>query len=224
MTQIPAGLKAIVFDFDFTLGDSSAAVILCMDRALAELGLGPVEPEAVRSTIGLTLEAACERLTGVIDPEVHATFKTIFVREADDVMVARTRLLDGVLPALDVLRREGVRLGIVTTKYRFRVEDILDRFGERSRFEIIVGGDDVAAHKPDPQGLIMALEGLDVSPGEALYVGDHVVDAAAAEAAGVPFVGVLTGTTLRKAFDDYPKVGVLEGVRDLPTLLERTLS
>jgi phosphoglycolate phosphatase len=219
MIQLPVGLKAIVFDFDFTLGDSSAAVIVCMGRALEELGLGPVEPEEVRETIGLTLEAACEALTGVTDPEVQAAFKTLFVRAADDVMVGGTELLDGVLPALDLFRAGGLRLGIVTTKYRFRVEDILDRFGERPRFGVIVGGDDVAAHKPDPEGLIMALEGLGVSPLEALYVGDHVVDAGAATGAGVPFVGVLTGTTSEDAFREYSRVGVIGGVRDLSSFL-----
>jgi phosphoglycolate phosphatase len=219
MSRLPAGLRAVIFDFDFTLGDSSSAVVICMDRALKEMGLGPVVPEEVCRTIGLTLEIACERLTGVTDPEVHATFKSLFVRAADDVMVAQTELLEGVLPALDLLRDGGIPLGIVTTKYRFRVEDILDHFGERHRFRVIVGGDDVVAHKPDPQGLIMALERLDVSPVEALYVGDHTVDASAAQSAGVPFVGVLTGTTLMEAFREYSTVGVLPGVRELPSLL-----
>jgi len=215
----PSGLRAVIFDFDFTLGDSSEAVVVCMNKALGELGLGPVAPEEIRRTIGLTLEVACEALTGVGDPEVHATFKKLFVRAADDVMVARTRLLDGVLPALDSLRKGGVGLGIVTTKFRYRVEEILDHFGERHRFETIVGGDDVAVHKPDPEGLILALEGLEVSSGESLYVGDHVVDAAAAQGAGMPFLGVLTGTTKKEEFGVFPGVGVLQGVRDLPSFL-----
>lgn len=221
MIRLPAGLRAAIFDFDFTLGDSSRAVVVCMDRALEALGLGPTDPEAVKQTIGLTLEVACEVLTGVTDPEVHAEFKTLFVRAADDVMVAQTELLEGVIPALDVLQKGSVKLGIVTTKYGFRVEDILDRFGERHRFGTIVGGDHVAAHKPDPQGLIMALENLHVPPPGALYVGDHLVDAGAAEGAGVPFVGVLTGTTDLEAFKRFPHIGILPGVSELPAFLSQ---
>jgi phosphoglycolate phosphatase len=221
MSSVPDGLKAAIFDFDFTLGDSSRAVVHCVNQAVTEMGLRPVDPEDVTRTIGLTLETALEKLLGISDPVVQAEFKTRFVRAADDVMVAGTELLEGVLPALDSIGGNGVRLGIVSTKYRYRIEDILDRFGERHRFSVIVGGDDVKAHKPDPEGLSLALSTLGIPGTEALYVGDHLVDALAAAGAGIPFVGVLTGNTDAEEFRTKPGVGVVDGVRNLPSFLSR---
>ncbi len=47
--------RAVLFDFDYTLGDSSEGIVLCVNRALESLGRPPAPPEAIRPTIGLSL-------------------------------------------------------------------------------------------------------------------------------------------------------------------------
>jgi phosphoglycolate phosphatase len=213
-------LRAAIFDFDLTLADSTAAVVACVDYALDSLNLGPVSPEQVRRTIGLSLDAALEVLTGETSPQARVRFHQLFVEAADRVMVAQTEMMEGVLPALDVLRESGLRLGVVSTKYRYRIEDILDRHGARDRFTSIVGAEDTEYHKPDPEGLYLTLTSLGICAGEAVYVGDHVVDAEAAERASVPFVGVLTGTTKEDEFREFPHLGILRAVPQLPSFLD----
>ena len=134
-------------------------------------------------------------------------------------MVARTEMLSGVLPALDALCERELTLGVVSTKYRYRIEAILDRHGATDRFASIVGGEDTTSYKPDPEGLLRVLESLEITEAEAVYVGDHVVDAEAAERAALPFVGVLTGTTTETEFRQFPHVRILPGVSELPTFL-----
>ncbi len=213
-------LRAAIFDFDLTLADSTAAGVACIDYALDALNLGPVSPEQVRRTIGLSLDAALEVLTGETSPQAQVRFHQLFVEKADQVMVAQTELMEGVLPALDALRESGLSLGVVSTKYRYRIEDILDRHGARDRFTTIVGAEDTASHKPDPEGIRLTLSSLGISSGEAVYVGDHVVDAEAAERASVPFVGVLTGTTKEDEFREFPHLGILRAMPQLPSFLD----
>ena len=43
-------------------------------------------------------------------------------------MVEHTRLYPAVGPAFEELRRQGCRIGIVTTKYHYRIDQILDKF------------------------------------------------------------------------------------------------
>jgi phosphoglycolate phosphatase len=136
-------------------------------------------------------------------------------------MVEGTEMIDGVVPGLDALLKRGIRLGIVSTKYRYRIEAILERLGARDRFDVIVGGEDTETHKPDPEGLRVALRSLGVRPVESVYVGDHVVDAEAASRVPVPFVGVLTGTTKKEDFQAFPHVKVLDSASELPFLLDR---
>jgi len=213
------GPQAVLFDFDLTLADSTAAVGSCIAHALGRLGFDPVPPEAVRKTIGLSLEATLEDLTGDTDPAIQAQFKELFIQHADRVMVAQTDFLVGALSALADLRTQGLRLAIVSTKYRYRIQAILDRHGAREFFEVVVGGEDTAAHKPDPEGLRQALGALAVNRNQAVYVGDHLVDAQAAMRAGISFVPVLTGATKRDEFLSLPHLSILGSVSELPSFL-----
>ena len=58
-----------------------------------------------------------------------------------------------------------------------------------------MGGEDVKAPKPSPEGVLFALEHLGSTPEETLYIGDSTVDAETARNAGVDFAGVLNGMT-----------------------------
>ena len=213
-------LRAVIFDFDLTLADSTAAVVACVEYALESLNLGPVSPEQVRRTIGLSLDTTLDVLTGENSSRARIRFQQLFLEKADRVMVAQTEMMEGVLPALDALRESGLSLGVVSTKFRYRIEDILDRHGVRDRFTSIVGAEDTESPKPDPEGLRLTLTSLGICGGEAVYVGDHVVDAEAAERASVPFVGVLTGTTKEDEFREFPHLGILRAVPQLPSFLD----
>ncbi len=209
----------MLFDFDYTLGDSSAGIVACVNHALARLGRPEAPADAIRRTIGLTLEEIFTRLTG--EAPAPPDFRALFVARADRVMLDATVLYPEVPEVVASLRRDGLLLGVVTTKYARRVEAILDRAGLRSELSAIVGSDGVAAAKPDPAGLLAALAALAVAPDEALFVGDSVVDGEAARRAGVPFVAVLSGPTPRPELEALGPVAVLGRVAELPGWLAR---
>ncbi len=95
----------------------------------------------------------------------------------------------------------------------------MDRHGVRNLFPVIVGGEDIERYKPDPMGLERALDLMSILPSQALYVGDHVVDAEAARRAGTLFVAVLSGFVAMDEFLPLPNVGILESVSRLPAFL-----
>jgi phosphoglycolate phosphatase len=98
----------------------------------------------------------------------------------------------------------------------------LNREGLSNTFDIIVGGEDVAEHKPNPAGLLTALGALKCAPTKALYIGDSLTDAQTAQRAKVDFIAVLSGATLRDAFNGYPVYKFLENVSGLLGELELT--
>jgi phosphoglycolate phosphatase len=126
-----------------------------------------------------------------------------------------TVLFEFVPGVIDKLRSRGFSLGIVSTKFRYRIESVLRREGLLGAFAVIIGGEDVAKHKPDPTGLLTAVERLGSAPASTLYVGDSVTDAQTAERAGIPFVAVLSGVTPREAFRNYATCKVVESLSDL---------
>lgn len=211
-------MRAILFDFDYTLADSECGIIECVRFALSELGLPAPSADAIRTTIGLSLEEMLIRLTSH-NGDMAAEFRRLFISRADKVMVDSTEVYPWVPRTARVLHDAGLVLGIVSTKRRRRIEEVLIRDGLQDLVSVVVGSDSVPRPKPAPDGLLLALERLGVGNQDALFVGDSVTDAAAAQRAGIPFTAVLSGATPRDAFSSYPCYAILPDASSIPTLV-----
>ena len=212
-------LRAVIFDFDYTLADSSPGAIDCINFALDQMGLDRVSDEAACRTIGLSLHETFLSLGDHHEPYRCDEFYRLFVERADKVMSNLTTLYASVPNMVETLRASGLKLGIVSTKYRRRITQVLEREALLHGFDIVIGGEDVKQHKPHPQGLFEAMVRLECSPECVMYVGDSVVDAELAKRAGVPLIVVLSGTTPRADFNGYEPVAVLEDISHLPRVL-----
>lgn len=199
-------MRAVIFDFDYTLGDTTEGILACISCGLEGLGFPPAAREDMRRTIGLSLGPTLERLTGCADPARARKFTRRFMAKADEVMVASAQLYPDTIPIPESLHNAGIKTAIVTTKAAFRIRAILGRFRIPRLVDAIVGSDMVENEKPHPEPLLMALHMLGVGPEEALYVGDSPVDARCAQSAGVAFAGVLTGTAGRGELEAFPHV------------------
>lgn len=203
--------KAVIFDFDYTLGDTTGGIVQSVNYALEELGYPAVSVSEVKRTVGLSLKETLAALTGCRDDKLSERFAKLFREKADEVMTDSAVLYDRVPEVLRELRKTQ-KLGIVTTKFHYRIEAILRKFSAEKLVDVIIGGEDVKAEKPDPEGLLEAVSRLGVRKDEALYVGDSIVDAQTAANAKVDFAAVLTGTTT--VFSPYNCVFVGESLSD----------
>lgn len=211
--------RALLFDFDYTLADSSEGIIECVRFACDRLGRDPIAPERVRATIGLSLADMWAAYGG--DPSQARNFVDHYRQRAEQVMTDRTRLFDPVPEVIRELRARALPLGIVTSKYSRRVREILARDGLLDAFALVIGGEDVERPKPDPAGLRLAVDRLGCPAAQVVYVGDSVVDAEAAARAELAFVAVATGVTPAGEFSKYPVHAQLRDLSELPNLLER---
>lgn len=216
MTSPPS---VAIFDFDYTLADSSRGACACIEYALHGLGLPPVSVAAATRTIGLSLPETLAALVPDAPADLAPEFARLFLLRAGEVMADLTEVYPDVPATLDTLRAAGVRLAIVSTKHRARIEAILAREHLDGAFAMIVAGDDVAVHKPDPAGLLAALDTLASTPSDSIYVGDSVVDAETARRAGTAFVATLTGTTTRREFSEFEVAAFIDHLGQLPAVL-----
>jgi phosphoglycolate phosphatase len=216
--RIP-NIEAAIFDFDYTLADSSKGAVECINFALKEMGLAEVSKEAACRTIGLSLKDTFLTLAGHQEARRCDEFSRLFVQRADEVMANLTVLYESVPSMVEALRERGLTLGIVSTKFRYRIEQILRHETLLQYFQVVIGGEDVEEHKPHPEGLFKAVERLQCSPASIVYVGDSVADAELAKRAAVPLVVVLSGVTPREHFDSYQAIGIIESLWELPRLV-----
>ncbi len=206
---------AVIFDFDYTLADSSSAVVECANAGLRALGLPEASEHDICRTIGLAIPETLARLAGEEHRHRAEEFRLHWRQRSDQIMIAWTEVYPYIPATLENLKQCNFTLGIVSTKFRSRIEAVLTREKLSGHFDSIVGGDDVEAVKPDPQGLLACVEELGVPPSRALYVGDSLTDAETAQRAGLPFLAVLSGKTLHDEFAAYPREAVLPTVADL---------
>lgn len=207
--------KAVLFDFDYTIGDSTRPIVESYTAGLTAMGFPAPDREAVRRTVGYTLYDGYTMLTGDSDEEHRQEFFRRFREHAKDIMMTGTVLCPGAAELLNWLHQRGISAGIVSTKGGDVLNAIFQRQGLRDRLALIVGGQDVTRAKPDPEGLNFALGRLGLDKDAVLFCGDTVIDAETARRAGVDFCAVLNGTTPAQAFGEYPHVHIAPDLADL---------
>ena len=182
-------LPIVLFDLDGTVIDSGGIILASMRHAATTvLGLDVPDEQLMAAVGGPGLEQQMREL----DPERVDELITAY-RAHNEPLHDTLVCCPGMDDALEQLREEGRRLGIVTAKRRATVELAFAHVPFGHLFDVVVGGDETARHKPDPQPLELALARLGVGPRGAAYVGDSPFDVTAGKAAGVYTVAVTWG-------------------------------
>ncbi len=215
MTPGDPGRRVAVLDLDGTLVDSFADLAGSVNHALRAVGLAARPPEEIRAFIG---EGARLLLERAVDPHLHllepalAAWWEHYERHCLD----RTELFPGMA---DALAGAGRVLAVHTNKPGRLARKILDGLGVGQRFAAVLGGDE-APRKPDPSGTLDLVSRLGGSAGEAVFVGDSLIDARTASAAGIPFVAVTWGFGARDALAARSPAAIVDAVAGLAPWLD----
>lgn len=208
--------RLYLFDFDYTLANSEAGILKCFHLALSGAGYPDVPDDAIRKTIGLPMVDAVKAITGEGEQAARA-FIEAYRPLADRYMTAGTRFYPRALETLRALKERGAKVAIISNKTGSRIQEKFDLDGAGDLVDLIIGSDAPIQPKPAPDGLLRAIGHFGTPKEAALYTGDSLVDARAAQRAGVDFAAVLTGATGREDFAPYPHVALLGAVEDLLT-------
>ena len=214
MSQLKLPIQTIIFDFDFTLVESSRGTIDAVNFAFEKMGLPRASDAAIRETIGLSLPDILPALAGETHNRDVDEFSRLFLQRADETMVALAEFYPGVPEAVQALQNLDIQLAIVSQKRRRYIQGILARGNLLEAFPVIVGGGD-APYKPDPEGLLQAVAQTNSVLQNCVYVGDSKTDAETAKRADIAFIAVLSGVTPRAAFENYDVYAVFEDVPEL---------
>ncbi len=227
------GLRAVLFDKDGTLFDFQATWGAWSRGMIeAESEGDPWVARRLADALGYDLATSRFRPDSVAIASTTATvaeiLRPLLPRPvAHDDLVARmnARAEDApqveAAPLREVLGRlkgMGLRLGVATNDgeapARAHLRGVLDLL------DFVAGYDSGWGGKPAPGQLLAFAEAVGVEPGACAMVGDSLHDLAAARAAGMVGVGVLTGPALREALAPAAEA-VLGSVAELPGWVER---
>lgn len=192
--------QLIIFDLDGTLVDSAPDLANAINKMLVSLGRAEFSQQQIRGWVGNGVQVLVERaLAGSTDVDISLeqtlldkalhSFLT-FYRQA---VCVDSSLYPQVRETLTTLKAHGYRLAIVTNKPVEFIEPILQALAVSDLFEQALGGDSLAAKKPDPLPLLHLSEQLGVALQDCLMVGDSKNDIIAAQNANMHSVGLTYG-------------------------------
>ena len=177
-------IAGVVFDCDGVLIDSRMANMAYYNRIREIGGLGPMSLEEEDYA---HMHSVRETLARIFPREMHGRLGE-FAETVDyeREILPMVRPEPGLHACLDTLRAHGLRLAIFTNRGR-GMGAVLDSFKLRPYFDLVMTVADVKA-KPAPDGLLRIAESWKRPPEALVFVGDSLLDALAAEAAGACFV------------------------------------
>ena len=203
----------VLFDLDGTLLDSAPDFVATIAVLRSRHGR-PSMPEAqlrphVSRGSRAMLEAAFPDLDDAGREALVQPFLDIYRRE----LAQHGGPFHGVAELLTGIEDAGSRWGIVTNKPEALARALMPALGWESRCAVLVGGDTLPVHKPDPAPLLHAARRVGEAPEDCVYVGDGDRVIIAARAAGMPALVALWGYRLD---DDDPLAWQADSLYEAP--------
>ncbi len=207
--------SAYLFDFDYTLGDATEGIVESVNYALEKMDFPKAAKPDIMKTVGMHLAETYRYLTKDADMNGAGRFIDLFKQRADEIMLENTRLFNETEPLLRLLKAKSIKTAIVTSKYHYRMTQILNKYDIPYLIDAVVGGEDVKNPKPHPEPLLNAIKLLGVTKNECVYIGDSFIDAETAQRASVDFIGVTTGTTAKEELGAFPNIRIVNCLAEL---------
>lgn len=211
--------KAVIFDLDGTLIDSTEAIVGSMFHIFDVLGDPRPTRQAIIDSIGCPLREQLQYLTTRDLDECIGLYRPHYAETARDLTV----LLPGALEILAFLKAAGIPMGLATSKKREAAEMLLEHLGVLHYLDVRIGPDEVTNPKPHPEPLLLAASLLGVAPEDAYYVGDMFFDVNAAKAAGMPCIALTTGYCSRAELEALGPEVVLNSLMEAQDYLAQKL-
>ncbi len=203
----------IIFDLDGTLINTIDDLGQACNHALSACGYPTHKIEDYPRLVGNGINKLIERAL----PQEHRNEETVmqlrafFVPYYDEHNCDLTHPYDGIPELLAALKAAGNTLAVASNKYQAATEKIVAQLFP-DMFDVVLGERENVARKPDPQIVYDIVEamrrlGNEVTDKEILYIGDSLVDAETAKAAGATLVlctwGFCTEEQLKTAQPNY---------------------
>ena len=223
-------MRAVIFDFDGVLVDSEPLHFRALRDGLAGVGIRITEEEYLREYVAYddhgSIRIALERHGQDAGPERVRAVAAVKA-QAFERLMADVPFYPGARALVRALAAE-MPIAIASGARRSEIERILAAGGLRELFSAVVGADDVARTKPDPEPYRTAFERIapllpGVTPAEVVVFEDTLPGIAAARAAGMKVIGVAQTYPAGKLGMAHQVVPALEGlgVVEVRALYER---
>jgi 2-phosphoglycolate phosphatase len=186
-------INTVLFDLDGTLCDTAPDLLLAMNHALSLYQQPSLTLERVHDIASEGAKGLIDAGFGQVGDEQFEEIKATLLNHYAESSHEASRLYPGMEQVLDFIEAAGLKWGIVTNKPTALTLPLLDQLHLSERSQVTVCGDTRAVAKPDPEPVHYACQQLGMRPTTTCFVGDHIRDIAAGNAAGTTTITALYG-------------------------------
>ena len=183
-------LRAIMVDLDGTLARTTEPNVVAYQQALSEFGVFITAQELEARVQGRHwrefLPTILHEATNESSPQAIAARKA----ELYAANLHTVEINTGLRHLLQACRTQ-FKTALVTSAARTSVHALLSAHDLATLFDVVITGDDVQHHKPDPEAYIIAARHLEVEPQETLIYEDSDIGVASAKAFGGHVIRIL---------------------------------
>ena len=185
--------QAVLFDMDGTVLDTLDDLCDSINYSLAEFSLPNVSREHVRQCLGNGAAfLVSHSIPAGSSPELEANVLAFYKPWYDAHCLIKTAPYEGILPMMQSLKEQGLRLAIISNKPDRAVQELSDAFFP-GLLELSVGESPSVRRKPAPDTVLKAASQIGLSVDQCVYVGDSEVDLETARNAGMDCISVTWG-------------------------------
>lgn len=177
-------IKAIVFDCDGVLFDSSKANRCYYNQILRHFGEPPLTPEQFAYS---HMHTAKEALAYLFKDSEKLEAAQAYCKKMSYMPFIKHMVIEPYLKILIQKLRPKYKTAIATNRTD-TMKHVLVEHNLVGHFDLVVSALDVNRPKPHPEPLTKILDYFRIKPNQAIYVGDSQLDEIAAKAAGIPLI------------------------------------
>jgi len=187
--------KAVIFDMDGTLVDSSVTIVNAINCVRGKLNLEPLETNLILEKVNDPDLDPAQYFYEVpaFTPQHEAWFSDYYTQNHEKEL----QLYKGVQELLESLKSKGFKLAIATNSYRGSTIESLSHLNILDYFESLACYDDVGRGKPAPDMLEKNLKDLELNAEDSVFIGDSERDMLAGKSANIDYIMINWG------FSDY---------------------
>lgn len=211
--------KAVIFDLDGTLLDTSVGIIKSIRYTIKKMGLEALSDEQLKSFIGPPIKKRMMEIYGMTEKKATEAMN-IFRNHYGQSDIFEADLYDGLIDLLVGLKVKGYWLGVATYKREDQAIELLDRKNISKYFDVIHGSD-VEGKLSKADIVRLCIQELDTEPFNIVMIGDSDNDALGAQEASTKFIGVTYGFGFKGVEEvrSYTNIGVATSCEEISNLL-----
>lgn len=213
--MIKAGNRAVIFDLDGTLLDTSPGSIDSVNYTIKNLGLKSLGSEELYSFVGPPIQESFRNHFNM-DESAALNAAGLFRRYYKEHSLFMADEYPGVMDLLAALKSRNYAIAVATYKREDYAMSLLEHFGIAQYCDSIHGADD-ACVRTKTDIVAMCMQDLSASPNESIMIGDSEHDAQGAEKLGIRFIGVGYGFGFKSLADisKFRHIGYVHAVSEL---------